>query len=257
VLRRGFNLCVSVSLLLGVSVAHAYRNPERFGASVAEGGGGGRYFTLSHAEGYGCAACHSRGAPVAVNVRSLPAGFTPGQAYRITVDWPDDEPAVALNVEMTTNEGAPFGQLLAADVATLTAADLCRGSDAPSAGQSVSNDATRRVLLVAECGQAQTTFDWIAPVDATHGSFSASITFSNRDGKLRGDRVVDITESFAAQFAAREGSVYRASCSVSSGARASGSAVVIVSCCLCVLIVCQRVRRSKRTLLRTAYRKVG
>jgi hypothetical protein len=201
---RLWQLGVCVGALATTSTVYAYRNPERFGAPVQEGGGGGKFFTLSRAEGYGCAACHSQGAPIAVDIRGLPAIVVPGEQYRITLDWPDDRPSVALNVEMTTNDGAPFGQLIAPDPLTLSAADLCRVSDEPSSGQSVSIDAAgRRVLLIAECGQAQTSFDWISPLGLTEGYFSTSITFSNRNGKLDGDQVVDVSEPFGRQSAVK------------------------------------------------------
>ena len=193
---------------------HAYRNPERFAAPVDDGGGAGKYFTLSRAEGYGCAVCHSQGTPVPLEIRNLPtAGYLPGQAYRITIDWPDDMPSVALNVEMTDDVGAQFGQLVAPDPATLTAADLCRQTDVSepaTAAQTTQIDAARRVLLIAECGQAQTSFDWIAPASPAHGYFSTSVVFSNRDGKLAGDRVVDIVQPFTLQPSNR----YEGTCSV-------------------------------------------
>lgn len=188
--------------LFGVAThAQAFRNPDFFGDSAEGGGGGGKYFTVSRAEGYGCAVCHTPGEAVAVQLRNLPKdGYLPGQAYRITVDWPDDMPSVALNVEMTDFDGAPFGQLLAPDPLTLAPADLCPDSDQPSAGQSIPEEpGGRRVLLIAECGQAQTSFDWIAPSAPAQGYFSASITFSNRDGKLTGDSVVDLAESVGIQ----------------------------------------------------------
>jgi hypothetical protein len=181
---------------------HAFKNPAFFSASAVGGGGGGKYFTVSRAEGYGCAVCHSQGDAVPVELKNLPkAGFIPGQAYRITLDWPDDMPSVALNVEMTDFSGAPLGQLIAPDPLTLARADLCAQSDdAAATGQSLQQDAAgRNVLLVAECGQAQTSFDWIAPSAPAQGYFSASIVFSNRNGKLTGDRVVDISEAFGTQ----------------------------------------------------------
>ena len=185
------------SAWLSATSVYAYQNPERFGASIDDGGGAGRYFTLSRAEGYGCAVCHTQGSPVPVEVRNLPrTGYIPGQAYRITLDWPDDLSSVALNVEMTDPAGAPFGQLLAPDPSTLSAADLCRESAAPSAAQTLmAGTSNRQVLVIAECGQAQTSFDWIAPATFVQGYFSSSITFSNHDGKLSGDHVVDLSET--------------------------------------------------------------
>ena len=242
----GSLICFASSM----NVAHAYRNPERFGASVDDGGGGGKYFTLSRAEGYGCAVCHSQGSPVPVDIRNLPrTGYIPSQTYRITVDWPDDMPSVALNVEMTDYSGAPFGQLIAPDPSTLAAADLCRESDSPSAGQTIPNDATgRRVLLVAECGQAQTTFDWIAPAAPAQGYFSTSIIFTNRDGKLNGDHVVDVSENLGIQGVMQPATSLFQGCGIA-GLRAGGSCTNTAAECTYALLglgVCLR-RRSKRS----------
>ena len=232
--------------------AHAYRNPERFAAPVDVGGGGGKYFTLSRAEGYGCAVCHSASTPVPVALYNLPtADHLPGQVYRITIDWPDDMPSVALNVEVTDARGASYGLLSAADPATLSAADLCASSDVSepgSAGQTVQLDANgRRVLLIAECGQAQASFDWIAPAVRGDAYFSTSILFSNRDGKLAGDRVVDIVEPLSRQPTNR----YAGSCAAAR--RPATSRGLAVGVYLFAVLLYLRARR--RPHIRTAEQK--
>lgn len=247
-MMRASALCAGLFLtLIPALPLHAYRNPARFAASVDEGGGGGKYFTLSRAEGYGCAVCHSQGTPVPLEVRNLPvSGFLPSQTYRITIDWPDDVPSVALNVEVTDNAGAPYGQLFAPDPSTLSAADLCPQSDAtepPTAAQTLQMDAAaRRVLLVAECGQAQTSFDWIAPLVPAQGYFSSSIIFTNRDGKLTGDNVVDVVEPLNAQATNR----YEGACSVLGRRDFSarpGGFVAVAACFTCAVILSRRTRR--------------
>ena len=254
-------VCLSTLLaLLPVLRVHAYRNPERFAASVDDGGGGGKYFTLSRAEGYGCAVCHTQGTPAPVTVLNAPtAGYIPGATYRMTIDWPDDMASVALNVEMTDDVGEPFGQLIAANPATLVAADLCPQSDVSepaTAAQTVETDALgRRVLLIAECGQAQTSFDWIAPATNAHGYFSTSIIFSNRDGKLAGDSVVDIVEPFASQAPPDATSSYQGTCSaLGMRARAgmSGASMLAAACSISAVFWRQRVRRRRvRARIRT------
>jgi len=219
------SIAVCASSELGiVRLAHAFRNPDFFADPATGGGGGGKYFTVSRAEGYGCAVCHTRGDLVPVQVQNLPlTGFVPGERYRITIDWPDDKPSVALNVEMTELGGQPFGQLVAPDPSTLTTADLCLDSETPSAGQFVSQDpAGRQVMLIAECGQAQATFDWIAPTAPAQGYFSASITFSNRDGKLSGDQVVDLSKTFGALETTQPTANHYAGQCVALGLRAGG-----------------------------------
>ena len=253
VMRARF-LCVSALLaLFPVLPVHAYRNPERFGASVDVGGGGGKYFTLSRAEGYGCSVCHTQGSPAPVEVRNLPtAGYLAGQTYRITVDWPDDMPSVALNVEMTDAAGAPFGQLVASNPATLTAADLCPQSDQSdpaTAAQTLQMDTSaRNVLLVAECGQTQTSFDWIAPAVPANGYFSGSIIFSNRDGKLTGDSVFDIVEPITSQAMPQVTNMYQGACSVLEARQRSGlsrAPMPVAAGLIFALFLCLRIRRRR------------
>jgi hypothetical protein len=208
---------LSGSLWLAPGSAHAYRNPARFVAPAEDGGGGEKFFTASRAEGYGCGVCHTSGEPVALEVRGLPVdGYLPGQSYAVTIDWPDAMRSVALNVELTDYDGNPVGDILRPDPGTLGAADLCKESDAPSTGQELPTiPSGRRVLTVAECGQQQTTFLWRAPLIPTRGYLGASLVFSNRDSKLGGDRVVDISRAFGPSGQpAPQVDNYAASCSV-------------------------------------------
>jgi hypothetical protein len=186
-------------VIVHASPAHAYRNKDRFSDPVDDGGGGQKYFTGSRAEGYTCQVCHTAGQPVSLQIQGLPSdGYIPGARYRITLDWPDDLPSVAVNLEMTDLTDRAFGELTAADPATLSPSDLCTGTDHPDASQVVVASETRRVLLIGECGQAQSTFDWQAPATQRQGFITGSLLVSNRNGKVTGDRVVDFSRSFGA-----------------------------------------------------------
>jgi hypothetical protein len=185
-------------LLLGVQymsltpLAHAYRNPERFGAGVIDGGGGERYFTGSRAEGYTCQVCHTVGEPVPVSVSLPESGYIPGQVYRLTVDWPDDLDSVALNLEITDELGRALGDMVAPDPAQLGGSDLCLGARTPTSGVTiVATTDGRRVATVAECGQHQASIDWRAPATAIGGWLTGSVLVSNRDEKIDGDHVTN------------------------------------------------------------------
>ena len=72
--------------------AAAYSVPEAFAAPAEIGGGGGRWFSGSPAEGFGCSACHTdvpNAAQFPLHVTGLPPRYQPSQSYDITLDWPE------------------------------------------------------------------------------------------------------------------------------------------------------------------------
>jgi uncharacterized protein (TIGR03382 family) len=192
---------VAGALVLEAAPVQAYAEPDSFGVNVLFGGGGAKFFTGSHAEGYTCQVCHSGGTSPAVTVIGLPVdGYEPGQIYRITVDWPDDLRAVGLNVEMTDAAGDRFGELVPIDPKLLSAADLCSNAPASNVAQfDLSNQ--RRILAVANCGQHQTTVEWRAPTQVTQGWFSGSLVASNRKKNVEGDGVTNISRVFGVKGA--------------------------------------------------------
>lgn len=74
--------------------AAAFSAPSIYPTPAADGGGGGRWFSGSPAEGYGCSVCHTSeppGSSFTMDILGLPsqAGYKPGLAYPITVTWPE------------------------------------------------------------------------------------------------------------------------------------------------------------------------
>lgn len=71
----------------------AFSQPESYLDDAGNGGGGGRWFTGSPAEGYGCDVCHTGGPQQArypLHSEGFPAtGYTPGQAYDLRLSWPE------------------------------------------------------------------------------------------------------------------------------------------------------------------------
>lgn len=76
-----------------VRTAHAFSAPEAFHAPANEGGGGGRWFSGSPAEGYACDVCHTpepKQTQFGLRVSGLPsAGYVAGTSYDLTLEWPE------------------------------------------------------------------------------------------------------------------------------------------------------------------------
>src|SRR5262249_50188347 len=97
-------------LVLSQSRARAFSDPYRFNDDVLAGGGGGRWFTGSPADGYGCDVCHAGARLRGIIVQGLPERYLPGTMYDIQIDWPASEHVTAV-VEVTDELGNGAGAL--------------------------------------------------------------------------------------------------------------------------------------------------
>ena len=84
--------CLAVCAGAGAS-AHAYSTPDAYAEQPVLGGGGGRWFSGSPADGFGCSVCHAS-APgqrrFPLRVAGLPAdGYAPAQKQEILLGWPE------------------------------------------------------------------------------------------------------------------------------------------------------------------------
>ncbi|HMI90097.1 MAG TPA: hypothetical protein VK509_01985 [Polyangiales bacterium] len=130
-------------------VARAYSTPDAYAEGAYQGGGGGRWFTGSPADGLGCGACHSP-APgqqtYPFYVTGLPAntGYARGAQHVVVLSWPEYAarwsqlrpnpaapripgaalPAVGLTAELVAESGKASGTIEIAS-ATATPAELC------------------------------------------------------------------------------------------------------------------------------------
>jgi hypothetical protein len=89
-------LLAAVGLFLACTcapnVGRAYSAPEGFSDNAYEGGGGGRWFSGSPAEGYSCSVCHLPGnAPreFPLYVLGVPPAYSALTPQRITLTWPE------------------------------------------------------------------------------------------------------------------------------------------------------------------------
>ena len=110
-------MCVSVP-----AVARAFSSPEAYPEAAIDGGGGGRWFTGSAAEGFGCGVCHSA-APgqrhFPLYVSGLPAaGYEPRARYEILLSWPE---FTQRWLQLRPNPAAPANALLPVPAIGLTA----------------------------------------------------------------------------------------------------------------------------------------
>jgi hypothetical protein len=123
----GFALAVrcfvgSLVLALGLgagteSLARAFSDPRLYGRvpTDTEGGGGGRWFTGSPADGYGCSVCHTAPSTYSFPLvqTGLPKqGYVPGKRYSVHLTWPDaamrEAQAATLNLDPRTSLIAEF-----------------------------------------------------------------------------------------------------------------------------------------------------
>jgi hypothetical protein len=179
-----------------VPVALAFSEPSSYLDAPLQGGGGGRWFTGSPADGYSCDVCHT-GSPTQPQYPLYAAGFpedgyVPGQTYELQLRWPEfaaqdqlarqtkgaDPTSMGLVAEFVSESGIGSGVV---EVPRKGAADtaLCvfppKGVSAQVHGVAPAAESTessrcdskslgeRCVLTVRACGAQEVRFRWTAP----------------------------------------------------------------------------------------------
>jgi hypothetical protein len=88
-------LALAALVAFGASprLVHAYSTPDAYLESAASGGGGGRWFSGSPADGWSCSVCHlpsSSQRQFPLYVTGLPlAGYTLAEAREVVLSWPE------------------------------------------------------------------------------------------------------------------------------------------------------------------------
>jgi len=205
-------LATLLPLMAATQHAHAYSSFADYARPIEEGGGGGKFFSGTPADGYTCDVCHTGGAPAKLDVIGLPtAGYVPGQTYQIAFQWPmaarDTVPHVALMVELTDDDGVtagtpslvPYAQWTDAEKCAqdaFPAGDICRAGAEPGCCRELdpTRDACsfpeqRSFFWMLECGARAARFDWTAPTQPVEVWFSASIVSSSAGNDAAGDGV--------------------------------------------------------------------
>jgi hypothetical protein len=157
-----------VAALLFASGARAYSDPTIYAEDPLAGGGGGRYFTGSSADGFGCDVCHAGGEVVDLAISGLPLdGFEPGVGYEITIGWPASAEHVAIVAELTDEARLGAGTLELPRPDATPEPERCSGEllGAPSSDLHAA-EGGRQLVSVIDCGARALRFRWTAPVVA-------------------------------------------------------------------------------------------
>jgi hypothetical protein len=177
-------------------VALAFSEPSSYSDDAMKGGGGGRWFTGSPADGYGCDVCHTGNASqpnYPLYAAGFPeGGYVPGQTYELQLRWPEfaaqdlavrammgaDPTSMGVVAEFVSESGIGSGVL---EVPRKGAADtaLCifppkgvstyvysvrPGEQAKESARCESKSLGERCMLaVRACGAQEVSFSWTAP----------------------------------------------------------------------------------------------
>jgi hypothetical protein len=219
----------------------AFSDYELFSLPPLEGGGGGgRYFTGSTSDGYGCAVCHLRGVTPIVQMRGLPEQeYTPGANYDVEIVWLFPQVPHALNLEFVTPQGVAGGTIALPDPGSLGPEDRCDAAHASMpAAQIIPESAPRQVLSLNACGAQRLRFRFTAPAD-TQVMFAASIVRSDNSEKPEGDGVIELRRVLYRQgFAVSKA----ASCSVPLGSSAGAGMFASLLAALALTLALRRRR---------------
>lgn len=263
----GAVLLVTAWVVARASSAHAYSSFSDYIRPIQEGGGGGRLFSGTPADGYGCDVCHSGAEGAKLEVIGLPAdGYVPGLSYEITLRWPQDVPHVALMAELSDPRGQPLGTTALVPYASwelgercendFPAADVCRvGSDNDGCCRDLEPDrdgcslpGTRNVLWVLDCASRFARMVWTAPPAASGDVwFSAEMVTSNLQNDALGDGVTEFHMRIRPQGASSEITSATGNCGAAPPNSGSSSApIVSISSVLLGLAWLRRRRVSAR-----------
>jgi hypothetical protein len=206
---------------------YAFTEPRTYFDAAPNGGGGGRFFTGSPAEGYGCSACHTGGAAEALQVEGLPSdGYVPGMTYDLRLSWPElakrqaalrktqkKPPSMGLVAELVAESGQGAGSVEVASGENAHAGELCvlpEGTQAaqlytvrPGAatvesgvGCAAEGLGQRCLIAVLSCGARELRVRWTAPAQWQGPIWlSAGLVATDKvSGDPEGDSVTELSQ---------------------------------------------------------------
>jgi MYXO-CTERM domain-containing protein len=159
----GFGDAMNVLLIaawLGYSSPGSYAQPV-----IPDGGGGGRWFTGSFADGFDCSVCHAGGPSLDLEITGLPVeGWTPGESYDVQIGWVQPAANVSLLVEFARANGSGAGGVALPAEDTLLPEERCEGG--PRAAKLYPIEQERTIAALRDCGAKLLRVTWTAPADA-------------------------------------------------------------------------------------------
>lgn len=267
---------------VGIPVAaRAFTEPRTYAEEASKGGGGGRWFTGSPAEGHGCSVCHTGARAASLEVVGLPAhGYVPGKRYDVRIAWPEfaaraetlrkrDEgpPSMGLVAELVAESGAGAGVVEIDAAEDAASGELCVVPEGQPATQLFgvrpvdqtteegthceANELGERCLVaVLSCGARELRLRWTAPVDAQGTIWFAAgfVTTEHARSDVEDDAVAEVVIPLVpvASASERHATQLEGGCSVSRPTRAGGDAARAWGAVLCVVLACVRARRQTR-----------
>jgi hypothetical protein len=224
-MRSRLPIAIGVALVCATLHARvrAYADPNLYADSVMNGGGGGRWFTGSSADGYGCDVCHTGRAGPDLAISGLPiGGFIPGAHYEVAVGWPLGA-QLALVAEFTDEQKQGAGTITARDADALELYERCSIEEGEGAPPFALYDAEggRKLFTIIDCGAQSTRFRWTAPI-AVNGPvwFNLGFVAADEDASPAGDGVTLVETSLQAVGATMEPRVVAQGCdAIAAGAR--------------------------------------
>lgn len=186
-----------LALLATPARSDAFYDPAAFAAPALDGGGGGRFFTGSPADGQTCETCHTGARPPGVDVSGLPARYVPGATYELLVSWSAELGDVGATLELTDERGRGAGSLALPPAAEIRDEELCEPRNLQLLGTSLFDaEEGRSIASSGGCGATAMRVQWTAP-KANVGLvwFAGAIVASNQQGDVEGDGVTTFIAS--------------------------------------------------------------
>lgn len=187
-------IAIAIAIVLAqVGPAAAFSDPDRYAAPSTEGGGGGRHFTGSRADGFSCSVCHRGGEAPDVTFEGLPEQLTPGTRYPVVVRWRPIDVSYAIQLEISGPDGR-HAQLEIPALDDLPASARCDGEIDGAPAVYAIDLGDRRVVGVQDCGATELAFAFTAPDGVVE--LAAGIVRSDSSADPEGDGVLEVRRRF-------------------------------------------------------------